>query len=278
VPGGLGSSNPGNTNGIATNNTLRIEFGGSVTQCSKIAITASNTLQLLGGVLEAGTVSNYGGVVEAYGVLDGGIVISSNGLLKTRNALAALSVSNSFVIATDGTWQVELGTSYFPVSATVTGNLAIASNTEYIVDGTIDIVNSGGMTAQTYTLVNYSLIDFVTPILSNSFHVSATIGTAPSGFTYTISTNTPGQINLVVSVAGGPQITSIAREGNNVRLGWTGTVGKTNVVQVSTSKTNFTTNYVDLSGNIVLTGTSTNYLDVGGATNSPARYYRIRQP
>jgi hypothetical protein len=41
----------------------------------------------------------------------------------------------------------------------------------------------------------------------------------------------------------------------------------------------YSTSYVNLSTQIVVVGcgiTSTNYLDVGGATNRPARYYRVR--
>jgi hypothetical protein len=41
----------------------------------------------------------------------------------------------------------------------------------------------------------------------------------------------------------------------------------------------FSNNFADLRLEIVPRGTSattTNYLDVGGATNKPARYYRVR--
>jgi hypothetical protein len=41
----------------------------------------------------------------------------------------------------------------------------------------------------------------------------------------------------------------------------------------------YTNNFSDLSPTVLIPGTSlgtTNYLGVGAATNSPARYYRIR--
>jgi hypothetical protein len=41
----------------------------------------------------------------------------------------------------------------------------------------------------------------------------------------------------------------------------------------------YATNFLDLSGLIIISGSgdaATNYLDSGGATNIPARYYRIR--
>jgi len=42
---------------------------------------------------------------------------------------------------------------------------------------------------------------------------------------------------------------------------------------------NYTTNFADISGLIILPGSgdvTTNYIDVGGATNVPSRYYRVR--
>jgi fibronectin-binding autotransporter adhesin len=76
------------------------------------------------------------------------------------------------------------------------------------------------------------------------------------------------------------QITSILVEGTNVFIAWTGKAGQTNVVQATNGNGgNYATNYTDLSSPIILTGSgnvTTNYLDGGGATNQPSRYYRVR--
>jgi hypothetical protein len=76
------------------------------------------------------------------------------------------------------------------------------------------------------------------------------------------------------------RIVSIARESNDIRVSWTTASDKTNVLQVATGAAgSFTANFVDLSSPIIVLGTgqvTTNYLDVGGATNAPARYYRVR--
>jgi hypothetical protein len=72
------------------------------------------------------------------------------------------------------------------------------------------------------------------------------------------------------------RITAIAQESNNIRVSWTGFSGKTNVLQASPVPG---TNYTAISPNIVIIGggeSSTNYLDVGGATNTPSRFYRVR--
>jgi hypothetical protein len=52
-------------------------------------------------------------------------------------------------------------------------------------------------------------------------------------------------------------------------------------MQVNTGLTDgsYSTNFQDLSGLVIISGSgdaATNYLDSGGATNVPARYYRIR--
>jgi hypothetical protein len=79
------------------------------------------------------------------------------------------------------------------------------------------------------------------------------------------------------------QITSIARQGNDINLTWmTGTAGgQTNAVQVTSGDANgnYATNgFADLA-TLVIPGSGivvTNYVDVGGGTNKPSRYYRIR--
>jgi hypothetical protein len=73
------------------------------------------------------------------------------------------------------------------------------------------------------------------------------------------------------------QITTIAKEGNNIRITWPTVGGRTNVVQASSGGS--FNNFTDHSPIIVPAGgdfTTTNYLDVGAVNNSPARFYRIR--
>jgi hypothetical protein len=76
------------------------------------------------------------------------------------------------------------------------------------------------------------------------------------------------------------RITGISAEGDDVRITWSAVGGKSYAVQVNApSEENFTNAFSDLSVPIAVTGTgetSTNYLDAGGATNVPARFYRVR--
>ena len=70
--------------------------------------------------------------------------------------------------------------------------------------------------------------------------------------------------------------TSVSVEGDNVRVTWLSVGGETNVVEAATDLSGI---YSNIGPNFILPGVSlitTNYLDPGGATNSPTRYYRIR--
>ena len=98
-----------------------------------------------------------------------------------------------------------------------------------------------------------------------------------------------GQNNLAEFLAGtnptnsasGLQITSVTVQGNDVLVTWTTAGGETNVVQSTAGLPDgsYSTNFLDLSPSVIILGSgdvTTNYLDNGGATNIPARYYRIR--
>ena len=75
-------------------------------------------------------------------------------------------------------------------------------------------------------------------------------------------------------------ITSVVPQGNDMLITWQTVGGETNVVQVTTGTSgSYSNNFTDLSPIIIPKGgdfTTTNYLDAGGATNGPMRYYRVR--
>jgi plastocyanin len=74
------------------------------------------------------------------------------------------------------------------------------------------------------------------------------------------------------------RVTTIQREGNDIRVSWiTGGSCKTNVLQraILGPDASYTNNFADIFTITNTTGNLTNYLDVGAATNFPARYYRV---
>lgn len=82
--------------------------------------------------------------------------------------------------------------------------------------------------------------------------------------------------DLADSACGTLQIVRIGLEGSNVRIVWDSSAGRTNVVQASRLVTG---TYTNVSAPVVIGGTGivrTNYLEVGGATNRPSRFYRLQ--
>jgi hypothetical protein len=79
------------------------------------------------------------------------------------------------------------------------------------------------------------------------------------------------------------QITSATKSGSNIPITWNAVGGNSYVVQASPGDAHggyTTNNFVDISPtNFVpsLGYSQTNYVDIGGGTNNPSRYYRVRQ-
>ncbi len=62
------------------------------------------------------------------------------------------------------------------------------------------------------------------------------------------------------------------------RITWMTGIGRTNALQLAPGDAGggYSNNFIDLFGVTNTVGTTTNYLDVGGATNALYRYYRVR--
>jgi hypothetical protein len=77
------------------------------------------------------------------------------------------------------------------------------------------------------------------------------------------------------------KVISMAKQTSDINLIWTTVGGRSYVVQTNAPQPNgsYINNFTDLSAAVAIPGTtlgSTNFLDIGGATNTPARYYRVR--
>jgi T5SS/PEP-CTERM-associated repeat protein len=78
------------------------------------------------------------------------------------------------------------------------------------------------------------------------------------------------------------RITAIEREADNIRVTWQTAGGRTNMLQATNGNGDgsYATNgFSNLGPQMVIGGSgivTTNYTDFGGATNEPARYYRVR--
>jgi polygalacturonase len=229
---------------------------------------------------------------------------------------STLTVNNNLNLGAASTLDFALGATAAEI--VVPGSL--------VLNGTLNIADAGGLTAATYTLFTYG---------GTLTYNGLAIGTTPTtNFTYAISTNISGQVNLVVTSTAPPldpfaawqlqyfgctnpvncppaaanadpygkgmsntnqflaglnptnpaslfKIISTARNTTDVVIVWKTACLRTNAVQVTTGNVNgsYSTNFVDISGPIIIPGNgdaTTNYVDNGGATNTPSRYYRVR--
>ena len=86
-----------------------------------------------------------------------------------------------------------------------------------------------------------------------------------------------------VNANSGLHVVAISNEGTSTRVIWQTAGGRTNQLQFTAGGPggNFTNNFTDLGQQVILpnpgTGDAlTNQVDIGGATNVPTRYYRVR--
>jgi hypothetical protein len=75
------------------------------------------------------------------------------------------------------------------------------------------------------------------------------------------------------------RITTITLQGSDIQITWLTSGGTTDELQEVQGTPGYGTNFTDFAGPFVIPGggdTSTNYIDAGAATNSPAKFYRVR--
>jgi hypothetical protein len=75
-----------------------------------------------------------------------------------------------------------------------------------------------------------------------------------------------------------PTILAIAKTNSSILITWNTGVGKTNALQRTAGgpSGSYSNNFTDLFLLTNVIGSVTNHLDVGRATNTPSRYYRVR--
>jgi hypothetical protein len=160
-------------------------------------------------------------------------------------------------------------------------NYATAART---ADGTLAIVYVPTMSSS----ITVDLSQLGNPVTAQWYDPSSGLYTTVAGSPFTnaslqtftpTGTNADGDCDWVLVLqdqVAAFRITAVAREGNNIQLAWKTSGGTTNAVEVASSPTG---SYSTISGNMLISGSggvTTNYVDIGGATNAPSRFYRIR--
>jgi hypothetical protein len=151
-----------------------------------------------------------------------------------------------------------------------------AGNNGPIVEG-----NTLNLTATTVAGVTYGWTG-PNSFASTNQNPSISNATSAASGTYSVTvtdsngcTATSSTTALVTAL----KITSITKQGSDLQITWATTGGVTNAVQATVGNPSYNTNFVDISGPILILGsgdTTTNYVDSGAATNSASKFYRIR--
>ena len=200
-----------------------------------------------------------GATLSGSGIIGGPTAFDDGATLTPGAGIGTLTISNELDLSDQTVLQFGLGTASDKV--VVSGNLTLG--------GLLNITNTGGFGVGAYTLFTYG------GALTMG---NLTVASAPAGFVCTISTNTPGRVQLIVqspapAVFGGINLNG----GNLVFSGAGGTanatfylLGATNLGTPLTNWTRLLTNQFDDSGNFNIT----NVLD----TNAPQDFYLLEAP
>jgi len=197
-----------------------------------------------------------GATLSGSGIIGGLTAFDDGAVLAPGTGAGTLTISNELDLSDQTVLRFGLGASSDKV--VVSGDLSLG--------GLLNITNTGGFGAGTYTLFTYG------GALTMG---SLTIASAPAGFGYTISTNTAGQINLIVTL---PQFNAInAGTDGLVMSGSGGPANGDYYVLVSTNValplnlwTRLVTNQFDSSGNFNFTNTPD--------LNAPQNFYLLQLP
>jgi autotransporter-associated beta strand protein len=200
-----------------------------------------------------------GATLSGNGIIGGLTAFDDGAILAPGNPSGTLTISNELDLS--GLTQLQFGLGTNSDQVVVSGNL--------VFDGQLNITDTGGFGPGTYTLFAYG----GTLTVGNP-----AIGSAPAGFTCAISTNTPGQINLIVQPSAPPVIGGIKISGGNMALsGYGGPANgtyyiltSTNLVTPLTNWTRLLTNQFDAAGDF----TFTNTINISNAQN----FYLLQLP
>lgn len=279
----------------STGNVCIVNTGCSFTNISTAIVRSNNSLFVYGGNFGGGYTNIFGGSitnqgsVTAWGKLLGTLICWSNSTTIVSNNVGALTITHDLDMQTGSVMQIALGSTF--------NSITLGSNC--VLSGTLNFIDGGGFASvgnHTYTLFTGNFeTNVITGTVTNPIPYYAqtnnlSIGTVPNpSATYTISLPDFHTVNLVVgglTPALPFQITSITRtntgvDGNNdILIKWN-TTGTNNHLLVTSGTANgsYSTNATFTSlASIAVTTVTTNFVDIGGATNAPNHYYRVSSP
>ena len=279
--------------------------GGSIGPATNILvhIGSQGTLTMVGS-----TVNVLGPVLVGTGIAATGTVWMTGGQLVATNSPEFIGTwGDGIITISNGNWvgnSMSLGL-YFSYITSNTISGPVPSGTSTVAQGTVNLDGGSATLYSNLVLGNcptggVGVVNvaggslYVTNAAHNAFidvrdgQLNLSAGLLQTDVLFL--TNACGQLNhtggtliagSVVFNTNAFQITSITRQGNDLLVTWMMGPGLTNALQASGGgagggyATNGFTDIFVVATNVT-PGSITSYLDVGGATNTPSRYYRVR--
>jgi hypothetical protein len=282
------------TNGVTTMGSLSGSYGTiTVTNATMLAkdMWVGTGYECSGYLfVEAGTVTLQGSLTigdhsDAGVSLNGGILVATNTptILGGEDGYATTTIEDGLLLAQD----LLIGSEYHSEGIlTVNGGSVTVSEGITLGDCNNDsafgyvAVDGGQLIVTNAAGTGFVNIQDGQLTLSNGLlQVDKLVMTADCGsFVHTGGTLIIGGILFDSHTF---QITSVAREGSNLRVTWLMGPGQTSALQVSCGGAHGSYSTNGFSDIFIVTNNTvavslTNYLDIGAATNFPAHYYRAR--
>jgi fibronectin-binding autotransporter adhesin len=234
------------SNSCGLNGTVTLLNGGTLTASGNINVSGNGS-------------SIAPGILGGNGVVNGNLWVSGATLVPNDGAggIGTLTINGNLHWNNGGSANFTIGTNCDQI--VVSGNLQIT--------GILNISTAPGVAAGSYTLFAYG----------GSLTLDTVNITGPAGFSYSINTNTPGEVNLVLT-SNPPSFTGAKINGGNLLINGASGFPYTNFYIISS--TNLTlplsqwpivaTNQFDGAGNFTFSNVV--------VTNASQQYYSIKMP
>lgn len=195
------------------------------------------------------------------GMVGGAVTVSAGGRLAPGAGVGTLTLASNLTLNAAAVLNFDLGAIGASDIVAVAGELALG--------GTLNVTNVAGFGSGTYTLLTYGgTLSGALPLL----------GARPAGYSLTVSTNTAGEVRLVVAVTAQPEFGGVT--GTRDGLVFSGTGGPAGGTYYVLTSTNVTapasqwrpvaTNLFDSSGRFTFTNSP--------GSGVPALFYRLAVP
>ncbi|MGD0259257.1 MAG: polysaccharide lyase family protein [Verrucomicrobiota bacterium] len=188
-----GSGNSTVNSFISGNGSVTLSGGGTIVLTANNSYsggtTVSNGMLQVNNLSGSGTGSGQvvvasGGALSGTGEIGGSLTVNNGGALMSGYLTGLLTINGNLTANPSGILNFQLGTN----------NGIVAVGGSLNLGGTLNVTNAAGLPDGVYPLFTYG----------GSLASSVTLGAAPAGRFYSINTNTPGQVNMIIAhVPGG---------------------------------------------------------------------------